>query len=442
MNTSGKNTKGEINRRDFLKSSAAITLSAPFLNLSCSKGIKRPNIILIMADDLGYECLSSYGGTSYNTPFLDELADTGVRFGNCYSTPLCTPSRVQIMTGKYNFRNYTEFGNLRPGEVTFAHLLKNAGYKTCIAGKWQLAGHYEGSNYKGVGTYPENSDFDEYFLWQVDKLGSRFWDPVLKKNGKIVQNLKNRYAPDVFCEYINDFVKRNRTGPFFVYYPMVLTHAPFIPTPDSNVEPENRKKGNKKYFGDMVSYMDKIVGRIIENLDELGIRENTLVIFTGDNGSPRNITSQIGGQSIKGGKGLTIEAGIHVPLIVNWKGNSPKGTLCDDLIDFTDFLPTLLETVQFKIPDDFIFDGRSFLPQILGKMGNPREWIFCYYDPKWGRWGKKRYVMNKRWKLYENGRLFDIKDDPLENKPLIVQDDSEETGAVRKELKYVLDSMK
>ena len=128
MKNSIKKIKGQLNRRDFLKSSAAVTLSAPFLKLSCKSGSKRPNIILIMADDLGYECLSCNGSTSYNTPHLDELADTGVRFGQCYSTPLCTPSRVQIMTGKYSFRNYTEFGNLRPGEVTFAHLLKKAGY--------------------------------------------------------------------------------------------------------------------------------------------------------------------------------------------------------------------------------------------------------------------------------------------------------------------------
>ena len=127
----------------------------------------KPNIILIMADDLGYECLGCYGSASYKTPVLDELAATGVRFEHCYSQPLCTPSRLKIMTGKNNFRNYTYFGALAPKEKTFGHMMKNAGYATCIVGKWQLA-----ARDRGEGIYPKAAGFDEHCLWQVDDRGS------------------------------------------------------------------------------------------------------------------------------------------------------------------------------------------------------------------------------------------------------------------------------
>ena len=413
----------------------------PF-NFCRTSKLRRPNIILIMADDLGYECLSCNGSLSYRTPNIDKLADTGVRFEHCYSTPLCTPSRVQIMTGKYNFRNYTEFGNLKPGEITFGNLLKNSGYKTCAAGKWQLVGHYEGSNYKGIGTLPEDAGFEEYCLWQVDRLGSRYWNPLIKQNGKYLFNTENKYGPDVFCEYIIQFIERNRTNPFFVYYPMVLTHSPFNPTPDSNYSPEEKNKSNTKYFTDMVEYMDKIVGRIVNNIDDLGIRENTLIIFTGDNGSPRQIKSEMPGKTINGGKGNTINTGIHVPLIINRKGTTPSGIVCEDLIDFSDFLPTFIEAANLKWDKDLILDGRSFLPQIKGDKGSPREWIFCHYDPKWGRWEKKRFAMNREWKLYENGNFYDLINDSLEENPILLENTPFEAVNARKMLQNVLDSMK
>jgi arylsulfatase A-like enzyme len=134
----------------------------------------------------------------------------------------------------------------------------------------------------------------------------------------------------------------------------------------------------------MVAYADKIVGRIVKALDELGLREETLLLFTGDNGSPRGINSTMGQKVIKGGKGYTTDAGTHVPLIANWKGTIPVGQTCEDLVDFTDFLPTLLQISGAEFPLDTVLDGRSFVPQLLGKIGNPRDWIFCHYDPKWG----------------------------------------------------------
>ena len=410
----------DIKRREFLKSlGLGITSLSIWPHLfSCRRSGQRPNIILVMADDVGYEGFSCYGSKTYQTPHVDDLARTGIRFDHCYSTPLCTPSRIQIMTGKYNFRNYKEFGSLPPGETTFAHYLKNSGYKTCVAGKWQLTGHYEGSNYKGKGTYPTDAGFDDFCLWQIDKLGSRYWNPIINQNGRYMENLEGKYGPDVICDFIINFIKEHKNEPFFIYYPMILPHFPFIRTPASNPLPEERFIKDNKHFKQMVEYVDIIVGRIKKNLDELGLRENTLVLFTGDNGTMRGISSQIDNQTIIGAKGLTTNAGTHVPLIANWKGTIPEGLVKDDLIDFTDFLPTLLDAAEVKALSDQKLDGRSFFQQLLGNNGSPRDWIFCHYDPRWGNWPKKRYVQNKTWKLYDDGRIFNLQMDPLEENPL------------------------
>lgn len=432
-----------LKRRTFLKSVSigAASLYLTGLAHERTSNRKKPNIILIMADDFGYECLSCNGSTSYKTPVLDNVAQTGVRFQHCYATPLCTPSRVQIMTGKYNFRNYTEFGCLKPGEKTFAHYLRDVEYTTCVAGKWQLVGRYKGSNYKGIGTLPEKAGFDEHCLWQVTKLGNRYWDPMIRQNGRILSDCQGKYGPDVFADFIIDFIERNRSKHFFVYYPMVLTHAPFVRTPDSRDRDGNRTQRNKAYFPDMVAYADKIVGRIVKALDELGLREETFLLFTGDNGSPRGISSKMGQRAIKGGKGYTTDAGTHVPLIANWKGTIPVGQTCEDLVDFTDFLPTLLQISGAEFPLDTVLDGRSFVPQFLGKTGNPRDWIFCHYDPKWGEWKWTRYARTKKWKLYDGGQIFNIQSDPDELHPFSLDRLSKKDAREIQMLQKVLDSM-
>lgn len=397
---------------------------------------KRPNIVLIMADDLGYECLGCYGGTSYKTPVLDELAGTGMRFEHCYSQPLCTPSRVQIMTGKYNFRNYTVFGSLDPEETTFGHIVRKCGYATCVAGKWQLYGG-------GSGTSPEQAGFDEYCLWQVKNRGSRYADPTVLENGTLRENIEGKYGPDIFCDFISSFIEKNKDKPFFVYYPMALTHGPFEPTPDSKDWGKKTKRKDTKHFADMVGYMDKIVGRIVRKLDELGLRENTLVLFTSDNGTPRGITSRMGQVDVEGGKGLTTDAGMHAPLIANWKGTIPATKVCGDLVDFSDMLPTLAEAAGAKPVPNMVIDGRSFLPQLRGQKGNPRDWIFCYYRPnmKKGKWGLKVFARDKKYKLYREGQLFNVQADPLEKNPIKPGRGGSEAAA-GKRLQAVLDLMK
>lgn len=404
----------------------------------------RPNIILIMADDMGYECLSCNGSTSYQTPHLDRLAKNGIRFTHCYSQPLCTPSRVKIMTGRYNFRNYQEFGYLKPTETTFGHVLQKTGYQTCVVGKWQL----NGLTYRLPGfddaSRPLQAGFHEYSLWQLTQpksKGERFADALIESNGRPARKHVGEYGPQVFADFVCDFIERNKDQPFFVYYPMVLTHDPFVPTPDS---PEwktgNRMKKNKRFFADMVAYTDRIVGQIDEKLESLGLRENTILMFTGDNGTNVAITSQLAdGTTIRGGKGSTLDSGTHVPFVVSWPGTAPQGVVNSDLIGFSDFFATVVEAGgQAKASKNT--DGRSFLPQLKGETGNQRDFVFCHYEPRWGRWkDAKRFARDRTWKLYLDGRMYNVTNDLLEQHNLKPKD---VTAAVaRKKLQSVLDSM-
>ena len=307
-----------------------------------------------MADDLGYESIGAYGGISYKTPVLDGMAREGIRFNHCYSTPLCTPSRVKIMTGRYGFRNYSGFGKLDVGEVTFGNVPQEAGYVTTVAGKWQLR---DGDQFsENDVTQPYKCGFDEYCLWKLtSRGGSRYSNPTYYRNGVFYPNQQGQYGPDVYTDFILDFMERNKDRPFFVYFPMCLTHFPFESTPDSHGSGRGRE-----YFGDMVEYMDKLIGRIVWKLDELGIRENTILMFTADNGSHTRISSEMNdGSTIDGGKEYPEDRGTRVPLIVQWKGVSDRGLVADDLIDFTDFFPTLAQAAGAPLPEGVIIEGMS-----------------------------------------------------------------------------------
>ena len=405
---------------------------------------RRPNVVLIMADDMGYECLGCNGAADYKTPNLNRLAANGIRFTHCYSQPLCTPSRVKIMTGRYNFRNYQEFGYLDQQETTFGHLLQAAGYQTCIAGKWQL----NGLTYKMPGyNDPQRavrSGFHEYCLWQLTqprKNGERFADALIEENGQPPRKRIGDYGPQVFADFVCDFIQRNRDRPFFVYYPMVLTHDPFVPTPDSpEWQSGNRMQRDTRFFADMVAYTDRIVGQIDATLEMLGIRENTILLFTGDNGTHPSITTRLNdGTRIQGGKGSTLEAGTHVPLIASWPGTAPRGRTNNDLIDFSDFFATLADVAGDPMAAEQT-DGRSFCPQLKGERGTPREFAFCHYSPRWGKWRETtRFARTKNYKLYLDGRIYNVSSDLLEERQLKPGDLIEET--IRRRLEAVLKSM-
>ena len=233
--------------------------------------MRKQNVILIMADDFGYECIEANGGRSYSTPNFNRMAENGVRFSHCFGQPLCTPSRVQIMTGKYNDKNYEGFGYLPIGERTFGNLFQEQGYHTCITGKWQLnnigkdeAGRKDRKRFQKFG-------FDESCMWQMTETrqaGERYANPLIDTNGEDLRVHEDAYGPDIFCNYGLDFIERHQNEPFFWYYPMVLTHDPFFMTPHSKEWATGDREAERlEYFRDMVEYTDHLIGRIIRIYD-------------------------------------------------------------------------------------------------------------------------------------------------------------------------------
>ena len=394
---------------------------------------ERPNIVLIMADDFGYECVTANGGESYQTPNLDRLADGGVRFEQCHVMPLCTPTRVQLMTGRYNVRNYFRFGTLLRSETTFGQLLKQAGYVTGICGKWQLGRERDAPEYFG---------FDESYLWQHTRRPPRYANPGLEHNAKELDFSDGQYGPKLVNDFALDFISRHRDKSFFLYYPMILTHDPFQPTPDSpnwdakaQGEQVNR---NAKHFADMTAYMDKMVGRLDEKLEELGIRHNTLLIFVGDNGTHRSITSQFLGTDYQGGKGTTTRNGHHVPCIVSWPAVILQGRIESDLVCSTDFLPTLCDAAGIAVPDNI--DGVSFIPVLRGEKATPREWIYIWYSPRQRLdLSVREFAFNQRYKLYRTGEFYDLDADPSERMPLGDTELKTEASAARQQLRAALE---
>jgi len=409
-----------------------------FCGNSQSAEARKPNLILILADDLGYECIGADGGTSYRTPVLDKLAATGVRFTHCYAQPLCTPTRVQLMTGFYNVRNYITFGNMDRQAVTFANLLKRAGYTTCMSGKWQLGHDLD---------LPKKFGFDEYCLWQHTRRPPRYANPGLEINGVAKDYTHGEYGPDLVNTYALDFIARQQDKPFFLYYPMMLTHGPYQPTPDSkDWDPKAIGEGvnhSPEHFRDMVEYTDKLVGKVIAKLDTLGLRDNTLILFLGDNGTGKGTRSMMGSRLVIGGKGLTTDAGMHVPLVANWPGHVVAGKVCSDLVDTTDFMPTLLDAGDVRTPSDMKFDGRSFFPQLCGKVARPRDWLYAWYSPRQNpNKAVREFAYDQHFKLYRSGEFFNLDQDPAEKRPLDVASLNGAAAAAAKRLQGALDQFK
>lgn len=372
------------------------TLLATALAVTASAADK-PNIVFILADDLGQECIGAYGGTSCPTPNLDRLAAEGVRFSRCYSQPLCTPSRVQVMTGMYNSRNYVAFGELKAGSITFGHVLSQAGYTTGITGKWQLGGGEMG---------PKDFGFSTWNLWQVTTRDSRYWAPGLVADGKPVPAAKSDYGPDLQQKWALNFISANKAKPFFLYYPMVLPHKPFDPTPDGK---KGDAAGKLERFPAMVAYLDKLVGGVAEHLRKEGIERNTLLIFTGDNGTDRGVTVDFRGQQVKGEKGRGAERGTHVPLIISWPGTAKPGVR-EDLVDFTDMLATFTDVAGVAKPKNC--DGHSLLPAIRGTGGTGREWVYGWYFGSDMGNTNAEWAHDGRWWVDASGKTYDLHADP------------------------------
>lgn len=382
----------------------------------------RPNIICILSDDVGLGNISCYGG-HFKTPNIDALAAGGTRFEHCFANPLCGPSRATLLSGRYVFRTgmlTNGSGNvLTPQKETMTpKVLKPAGYITAQVGKWAQ-----------LPLQPAEWGFDEYLRF---KGSGKYWSSqecTSTQNGQ-EKVLGDRYLPDVMHEFVVDFMTRHKDQPFYIHYAMSHMHAKILRTPDSAPD-------STQHYADNNAYMDKLVGQLVTAVDKLGLREKTLIVFTGDNGTAR---PGVGGATVddhdlSGIKGSMLEGGSRVPLIVNCKGVTPAGRVLKDLTDFSDFLPTFAELGGAQLPEGVKIDGHSFGPQIKGQPGQPREWIYVQL-------GDKRYARSLRWKLTGDGNLFDMKEAPFKEIAVPADTADEDAKAGRLQLQAALDGLK
>lgn len=382
----------------------------------------KPNIIFILSDDVGLGDVHCTGG-HYNTPQIDSLAKSGMRFEYCYAMPLCGPSRCMFLTGRYPFRtglisNQSASALEDHKEIMIPTVMKKAGYATACVGKW-------GQMPYGPGQW----GFDEYMSC---KGSGRYWAEQgidYERNGKFQKLKDGEYLPDLMHDFIVSFLEKNKDKPFFLYYPIELIHGPILKTPDS-------KKGADKdqLYTDNIEYMDKLVGKLIAELDRLHLREKTLIIFSGDNGTAHFGVdiSTVDGKPISGMKATMLEGGSRVPLVVNWPGTTPAGKVNHDLTDFSDFFLTFAELGGATLPEGVTIDSHSIVPQIKGETGMPRDWIYVELNGK-------SYVRDARYKLTNKGELFDLIDAPF--KEISVSKDTKEASAIaaRKKLQEILD---
>lgn len=411
-----------------------------------SPSVSKPNIILILADDIGYEVPTCNGGQSYSTPNLDRMAAGGIRFTNCNACPLCSPSRVEIVTGKYNFRNYGAWGVLDTANRTFANMLKNAGYKTLVSGKWQLAGGDTSIHIFG---------FDDYMVYDPFNSGigrgSRYKNPSIYTNGRLLgkNEVEGKYGDDFFTNKVLQFIDSNKTNPFFIYFPICLVHYPFEPTPDDAefASWDNRvNQPDERFFPSMVQYLDKKVGQVLNKIDSTNLGSRTIVIFAGDNGTDQRIVSNFENTQVRGGKAHTYATGTHVPMFIWGPGAITPGLVNNQLIDFTDFLPTFADMAHISLPANYgALDGVSFYPSLIGRPTNVREWMFCHYDQNEhgeGRHPIRRWVWNTTYKLYDTTDLFfNIHSDVYERSPIPPVNLTPEESATKTNFQQILNRL-
>jgi len=407
----------------FFAFSAIVNVSAQ--SKKVKNGTSKPNIIYILADDLGIGDVSCYGSDNNKTPIIDKLAKEGIRFTHGYTAPLCGPSRAMILTGRYAFRtgavNQDMVGQIKPeNEVLIPSVLKPEGYSTSMVGKWSQ-----------FGLTPKDFGFDDYITFQGS---GAYWATEKKKSENYIENGVNKkldtltYMPDLMHKHLVDFITTNKDKPFFLYYSMVHVHSLIQRTPDS--------KPGSDLYSDNTAYMDKLVGKLLSTLDDLKLRKNTLIVFMGDNGTASIYSERgsIGGKALSGKKGSMLECGSLVPTIANWPGVIEAGKVDDMLIDSSDILPTFADLAGAKLPTNKVIDGHSFLPQLMGKKGNPREWIFIELGNKW-------YVREAKWKLNREGELFDMSNAPFEEKLVSNYADNKEASAAHSRLQTALKTL-
>lgn len=423
--------------------------------------LNKPNVVFFLIDDLGHYGVTAYGANRitsnqgyftnavFATPRMDRMAQQGVRCEYAYAYSLCEPTRVALMTGMNNNRNFIQAKSLYESQITFGDLFKKAGYATCMTGKWKQT--------RGTREFPGKDyiykfGWDEFCCFDVIGEGRRMIDPMLVINGKPQQFSgtdpvagRRSYGPDIINRFALDFIEKNKEKPFFLYYPMILVHDEHTPTPDTQPKevfdqfdvmaktPYGHGPGDdRRYFPDMINYTDKMIGKVLDKLDELGLSENTLVVVMGDNGTKECFSHVLpDGSLYSGGKGGTAENGIRVPLLLRWPGAIPAGQVYSAMVNLTDIYPTLFEAVGIPVPNIDEIDGKSFWPQATGKNSSEhRKTIYTWYnanEPLTDLTGLLEYAHTKEFKRYAphkgfpQGRFFDLRTDPLEQagKPVV-----------------------
>ena len=420
--------------------------------------IEKPNILLIMVDDLGKDWISCYGADNIQTPNIDALANGGLKFDNCYSMPQCTPTRATLLTGQYPWRtgwtNHWDVPRWGVGYfdwahyTTFANILKSAGYATAIAGKWQI------NDFRLEPQALEKHGFDDWCMWTGYEAhnppsAERYWDSYIHtRSGS--RTYPGKFGPDIYCDFLIEFLRSHRDQPMLLYFPMALTHGPLVTTP---LKPDVEGKFEKHVA--MVEYTDYLVGRLVQTLDELGIRDRTIVFFTTDNGSGGGVRGTIGGRRPTGGKASNYEGGVCEPLIVNCPGTVPAGRSTTALTDFSDLLPTFADLAGAKVPDQLEIDGHSIAPVVLGReRDSSRQWILAmgHGPARLDQQGVRarddysdRVLRDKRYKIWvqpnrQTTALYDLATDPLEQQNLIDSRRPEHVAALTR-LQSHIDSM-
>jgi len=431
-----------------------------WLTLSTCVGAERPNVVLVLIDDLSHYGVTPYGANqislcgkspylTFQTPRIDRLASEGLRCDHAYAYPLCEPTRIALMSGQYNSRNFLRCKSQHASEITFGDVFQRAGYATGIFGKWKQT---RGCKEVHGKDYIFEFGWDEFCCFDVVGEAQRFINPNLVINGTI-QNYMGRtdldpatgrrwYGPDICNRHALDFIDRHKDEPFFLYYPMLLVHAEHKPTPDTQPhslfdnfdEAHHNRDGHKgddiRYFPDMLAYMDQLIGKVVDKLAEHKLREKTLIVAMGDNGTKECFTHVLAdGTLYPGGKGGNKDNGLRVPLIFSQPGTIPadKGEQIrsyQGLVDVTDIYPTLCAATSLTIPNTAAIDGINFWPQVLGAKGEPRQAIYTWYNgnnPSTDQSQVLRYAFNREFKRYAphanfpEGRFFDLRSDPLED---------------------------
>lgn len=395
----------------------------PLCTLFAGNGL---NILLIVADDLGYEKLGAYGGIETETPQLDTMAAEGVLFTRAYASPVCTPSRMSLYTGTYITRHqYEKVLPIHNGSkeavdfsqwTSLATSFQKAGYQTSVTGKWQLAG------LEFHPDHPRTAGFDSWCLWQIWKDGAkttRYWNATYNRDGKVLEDTGNAFGPDLLTSYIIDRMKtaKAQRKPFFIQHNMVLPHYPVVDTPRSKDEKATASHGA------MISYMDGEVGKLMEALRDLNLMSNILVVFIGDNGTQSKQPRQTREGTVTGGKWDLNDAGTHVPLIYYAPGRLKGGIRLEGLVEITDLYPTLLETAGLEMDPDpqMELDGRSFRDALIGAGPFPREYVTAGI-------GGDFFVFDGNWRLHHRGdKLVDCRGLPEEK---VVDPDSRDPQAL------------